>query len=86
MTTITPELRQAIAAAGNRPLRLEDPDTRQVYVLIAEDRFERIQAGLEPDAGPLTIDEQRRLLAHTGQRAGWDDPALDAYNRLDPRQ
>jgi hypothetical protein len=31
----------------------------------------------------LSIDEQQRLLRDAGRRAGWDDSAMDDYDRYD---
>jgi hypothetical protein len=47
MTTLTPELKQAIEQAGDEFVRLEDPQTRQTYVLLKADDFERIREILE---------------------------------------
>jgi hypothetical protein len=43
MTTLTPELKQAIEQAGDEPVRLEDPQTRETYVLLKADDYERIR-------------------------------------------
>lgn len=48
MTTITPEIRQAIEQAGNAPIRIEDPETKTVYVLVKEEVYEGLRAWLEP--------------------------------------
>lgn len=32
----------------------------------------------------LTPDEKRALMLRAGLRAGWNDPAMDVYNDLDP--
>jgi hypothetical protein len=37
MTPITKELRRAIEEAGDKPVCLEDPQTRQTYVLLRAD-------------------------------------------------
>jgi len=80
--TITGDLRQAIENTGHA--ELTDPQTNETYILIRKEFFDRMQ-GLV-DFRPLSIDEQRALLAHAGKRAGWDDPAMDVYNELDPRR
>ena len=80
--TITGELRQAVEYAGHA--ELTDPDTNETYVLIRKETFDRMQGVM--DLRPLSVDQQRALLAHAGRRAGWDDPAMDAYNELDPRR
>lgn len=59
--------------------RLVDPQTRQTYVLVNEETYERIQALLTPDR--LSLTEQRGLLAAAGRRAGWDDPEMDVYDQ-----
>jgi hypothetical protein len=43
MATITPELRQEIQQAGDEPLKIEDPETHQVYVVIREDVYRKLQ-------------------------------------------
>jgi len=37
MTTLTPELRQAIEMAGDQPLEITDPQTNTAYVLLKAD-------------------------------------------------
>ncbi len=49
MTTLTPELKQAIEQAGNELVRLEDPQTRQTYVLLKAEVFESIREILGDD-------------------------------------
>ena len=47
--TITPELKAAVEQAGDEPVRLEDPQTRQTYVLLKADDYERIREILGDD-------------------------------------
>jgi hypothetical protein len=42
MDTLTPELKQAVAKAGDSPVRLMDPDTHRAYVLVSAEIFERL--------------------------------------------
>ena len=35
------------------------------------------------DDGDWTPEEQLRLLADSGKRAGWDDPEMDVYDNYD---
>lgn len=77
MATITPEQRQEIKKSG-LPIRVEDTQAREVYVLIKAETYAQLQ-GL---VGPLGISEQRAVLRHVGERAGWDDPAFDVYDDL----
>jgi hypothetical protein len=84
MVTLTPELRKALEAAADQPLVVVDPETKQEYVLLRADVYERLH--LLFDQGPLSRDEQEALLRHAGQRAEWDGPEMDIYNDLDPHK
>jgi hypothetical protein len=81
--TITDEIRQAIERTGGQPVRLEDPETHQWYVLLRADVYDRIQR---------VFDEEDRQFAEAmfpGIREifeDWNDPAMDIYNSLDPRR
>jgi len=44
MTTLPPELKQAIEQAGEELVRLEDPHTRQTYVVLKAEVYENIRA------------------------------------------
>jgi hypothetical protein len=79
MTALTTELRQALDRSGNDPVRLEDPETRRVFVLITEEEYRRL---LAMPYHVLDIEAQRGLLSQLGQSVGWDDPAMDVYNDL----
>lgn len=84
MTTLSPELQKAVLDSGDQPVDLLDPQTQQRYVLLRAEAYEQLQLLL--DHGPLSKEEQCRLLGMAGKRAGWDDPEMDIYNDLDPRQ
>ncbi len=81
-TTFTPEVRKALEEAGEQPLEIIDQDTKQRYVLLKADVFDRIHLLLQ--GGPLSKEEQRFLLEQAGRRAGWDDPEMDIYDDLAP--
>jgi hypothetical protein len=86
MIELTLEQRQAVAQQGEKPPRAVDPDTQTTYVLIPEEIYARVKA--------LLYDEEpneflRDMYPHVMQvfgREGWDDPAMDIYNDLDPRR
>ena len=59
-------------------VRVIDPNTKRVYVLISEDAYERIQTLLTPERLPVI--EQQALLHAAGLRAGWDDPEMNVYD------
>jgi hypothetical protein len=80
MLELTQEQRQAIAGAES-PVIL-DPETQQSYVLVRKEVFDRIKALLYDDS-EWTSDEQLRLLAESGKRAGWDALEMDVYDNYD---
>ena len=81
MITLTSELQEMLEQSGDTPVRFVDPRTQRIYVLIADEKFDQLRSLI--DLEPLTIDQQRQILHDAGQRAGWDDPEMDAYDRYD---
>ena len=78
MNTLSPEQRQAIESNGH--VAIDDG----AYVVVKASAYERLWSVLE--TGPLSIEEQKALIAHIGRRVGWEDPRMDVYNALDPRR
>ena len=81
MTTLPLELQEMVEHSGDTPVRVVDPRTQRVYVLIEDEQFDRLRSLL--DMEPLSLDQQRMALVDAGQRAGWDDPEMDAYDHYD---
>ena len=52
MTILTPELRQEIEKAGDRPVRIEDPDTHRSYILLRAEIYDLIKPLSGSDDGP----------------------------------
>jgi hypothetical protein len=77
MNTLSPEQRQLIESNGH--VVIDDG----AYVVVKAAAYERLRSVLTTD--PLSIEEQKAMIAHIGKRVGWDDPRLDVYNELDPR-
>ncbi len=86
MISLPNELRDAVAAAGDGPVRLTDPETRAEYVVLPAERYDRLLGPIGYDDGPLTPEERHFLIRQAGERAGWDDPEMDIYDELDPRK
>lgn len=42
--TLTPEMKQAVEKAGDKPVRVEDPETHTTYLLVREDVYHRMHA------------------------------------------
>jgi hypothetical protein len=80
MIELTQQQRHAVAGAVS-PV-LVDPETKQSYVLVRKEVFDRIQSLLYEDS-EWTSDEQLRLLGESGTRAGWDAPEMDVYDNYD---
>ena len=80
MVELTQEQRHALAGTDS-PVFV-DPDTQQSYVLVRKEVFDRMK-GLLYDDSEWTSDEQLRLLAESGRRAGWDAPDMDVYDHYD---
>ena len=51
ITGLTPEQRRLVDEAGDRPVRIEDPEMHQAYVLIRADLYERVRDAIEPRSG-----------------------------------
>jgi hypothetical protein len=84
MTTLPAELQDLLEHSGDTPVRFVDPRTQRVYVLIADEQFDRLRSLI--DFEPLTVEQQRRILHDAGQRAGWNDPEMDAYDNYDEQK
>ena len=81
MTTLSDEQRTALEQQAGAPLYVNDPLTQLQYVLIPAEVYQRVRGLIEADDFDVaeTYVAQERALAE----AGWDDPALDAYNDYD---
>jgi hypothetical protein len=49
MTTLTPEQALAARAANGRPVQLEDPETREKYLLVKEDAYRQPPGEAKPE-------------------------------------
>lgn len=85
MIELTIEQRQAVAQQGEIPLRAVDPDTHTTYVLIREEVYARVRALLSEDENQFPQNIYPHVMEIFG-REGWNDPAMDIYNDLDPRR
>ena len=80
MTTITPEIRQAIEQAGQQPVQLTDPETNSVYLIVRAEVYERMRALCRD----FDIGDAYALMDQVAAREGWDDPSMDVYNEYEP--
>ena len=84
MIELTLEQRNAVAQDLEAPPLVLDPNTNTKYVLIRAEVFDRIRQLFDLDDNQFTRDLTPHVMEIFG-RAGWDDPAMDVYNDLDPR-
>ena len=85
MIELTLEQQKALARdCGNLP-RVVDPSTRDKYVLVREEMYERVRQRFEEDDDSQFVRAMTPHVMNVFGRDGWDDPAMDVYNDLDPR-
>lgn len=86
MIELTREQRQAVAQQNEAPPRAVDPDTHTTYVLIREEVYARVEALLVDDTGSRFLHDIYPHVMEVFGKGGWDDPAMDIYNDLDPHR
>lgn len=70
--------------SAETPVRVQDPMQSATFVLLRAEVYDRFKSLFEDD--PITDEERLFQLQRFGRRAGWDDPEMDVYSELDPRQ
>jgi hypothetical protein len=80
MIELTEEQRRVVAAEENPTI--VDPQTRESYVLVRKDMFDRIKRLLYDDS-EMSHDDLRLLLACSSKENGWDEPGMDEYDNYD---
>ena len=79
MIELTKQQAQAIAAPGAVPARVVNPVTKETFVLLRADEYERLKDD-EYDDSPWTKEELQALAWEAGKQAGWED--MDEYDLL----
>lgn len=77
--TLTVEQIRAVAEHPNEPIRLTDPFTNKIYVLMSEEVFEKVKHALAQEL--QTSDAYAAI--DRAFAPGWDDPKMDDYDRYD---
>ncbi len=80
---LTAELSRAVRLSPDEPLPLTDPETKESYVLMRRELFDRIRSTAPNDEASV---EAGYRLAMDAFREGWEDRAMDVYDALDPRK
>jgi len=86
MIELTIEQREAAIKQGEQPIRAIDPDTHTTYVLIREEVYARIKSILQEEQSSQFLNDMYLPVMEVFGKDGWDDPAMDIYNDLDPRR
>lgn len=76
MIELTDEQMHALASRDATPPRLVNPRTREAFVLLRVDEYERLKDEAYDDS-PWTRDELQAVAWETGRRAGWQDADED---------
>jgi hypothetical protein len=83
MIELTREQREALQME-QRPPRVRDPETNATYVLLESEVYDRVRKLFDADNDGL--DDIYPHVMEVFGREGWDDPAMDVYDELDPRR
>ena len=77
MIELTEQQIQALENSDSPSPRLVNPRTRETFVLLRLDEYERLKAD-EYDDSPWTREELHTLAWEAGKGAGWED--MDEYD------
>jgi hypothetical protein len=86
MIELTLEQGQAVAQQSEVPPRAVDPGTQTTYVLIREEVYNRMKALFTEEEDNRFLRELYPHVMEVFGHEGWNDPAMDIYNELDPRR
>jgi hypothetical protein len=78
---LSADLRQALTDPSNYPVRLIDSETKEAYIVLRAELYDRLKYLLEEDGYEIT--DTYRAQMESALRAGWGDPEMDAYNHYD---
>jgi hypothetical protein len=85
MIELTLEQQKSLAQDCGNPPRVADPSTHDKYVLVREEIYERVRQRFQEDDDSQFVRAMTPHVMDVFGRDGWDDPAMDVYNDLDPR-
>lgn len=85
MIELTPEQCRALQQEES-PARVHNPETNATYVLVQSEVYERAKTLLEAEDENQFVGDMYPHVMEVFGREGWDDPAMDVYNELDPRR
>jgi hypothetical protein len=77
MIELTEQQMQALEKPEATPPRVVNPRTKETYVLLRVDEYERLKEG-EYDDSPWTSEELQGLAWEAGKQLGWEE--MDDYD------
>ena len=80
MIELSEEQVVTLQKGASSPLAVVNPHTREEYVLIRREVYERLRNLLD---GEFSAEDAFQAQIESAAAAGWDDPALDIYNDLE---
>ena len=79
MIEMTDQQMQALETSEAAPPRIVNPRTKETFVLLRVDEYERLKED-QYDDSPWTSAERHALAWEAGKHAGWED--MDEYDDL----
>ena len=79
MIELTEQQMQALEKPEAAPPRVMNPRTKETFVLLRVDEYERLK-GEEYDDSPWTREELQALAWEAGKHLGWED--MDEYDAV----
>ena len=79
MIELTEQQVKAMQEPEAAPPRVVNPQTRETFVLLRVEEYERLKE-FEYDDSPWTSEERHALAWEAGKHAGWED--MDEYDTL----
>jgi len=80
---LSEEQGKALDSEVEVPPRVVDPRTHRTYVLVPAEQYDRMRALLQEESD---IRGAYPLMDAVASKEGWDDPSMDIYNDLIPRE
>lgn len=88
MAILTPELRQQIEQSGDKPVRIEDPETKRTYLLVLEEVYRKLEelAVIDHSSEPSLYEvrvfrpNESYPIVDRVFAAGWNDPKMAEYD------
>jgi hypothetical protein len=82
--TLSTQQRQSLETDARPPVPVVDEQGQMLYYLLSAEQFEKVRALLvEEEFDPRDV---YPLIAKTAGEAGWNDPAMDAYDNYDEQR